>query len=115
MMRVVDTLRRACAQVALDNGVNSYADCLQYVKEARADGLKTPVVFMGYYNPVVAYGEERLVRDCADAGVNGFILVDLPPEESLHFRKLCRQYGYVIASRPWQRVEPRCHHTTYCC
>lgn len=82
-------------QIALDNGVDSYADCLEYVREARTKGLTAPVVFMGYYNPVVAYGEERLVRDCAQFGVSGFIIVDLPPEESLHFRKLCREHGCV--------------------
>lgn len=82
-------------QVALDNGVNSYGDCIQYVRDARQAGLHAPIVFMGYYNPVVAYGEERLLKDCKDAGVNGFIVVDLPPEESLTFRKLCRRYGCV--------------------
>ncbi|KAI9310583.1 tryptophan synthase beta subunit-like PLP-dependent enzyme [Dichotomocladium elegans] len=67
--------------------------CLQMVREARARGLTTPVVFMGYYNPILAYGEEKLVKDCKDAGVNGYILVDLPPEESHTFRSVCHKYG----------------------
>eukprot|EP00123_Amoebidium_parasiticum_P018301 comp24164_c0_seq1/m.44070 comp24164_c0_seq1/g.44070 ORF comp24164_c0_seq1/g.44070 comp24164_c0_seq1/m.44070 type:complete len:690 (-) comp24164_c0_seq1:243-2312(-) len=80
-------------QVALDHGTNSYADCLDIVREARSQGLTLPVVFMGYYNPIVAYGEQQLISDCKAAGVNGFIVVDLPPEESLAFRRVCRDQG----------------------
>lgn len=66
---------------------------LQMVRDARARGLTVPVVFMGYYNPVLAYGEEKLVKDCKEAGVNGYIMVDLPPEESHSFRNLCLKHG----------------------
>ncbi|CAO3599209.1 unnamed protein product [Absidia cylindrospora] len=69
------------------------AMCLDMVREARSKGLTVPIVFMGYYNPVLAYGEEELVRDCKQAGVNGYIMVDLPPEESHSFRSKCLQYG----------------------
>ncbi|CAJ0875949.1 9416_t:CDS:2, partial [Entrophospora sp. SA101] len=48
---------------------------------------------MGYYNPILIYGEQKLVKDCKDVGVNGFIVVDLPPEESDNFRGFCLQYG----------------------
>lgn len=51
------------------------------------------MVFMGYYNPLLHYGEERLLQDCQNAGVNGFIVVDLPPEEAVSFRKLCSKGG----------------------
>ncbi|KAF7724554.1 tryptophan synthetase [Apophysomyces ossiformis] len=67
--------------------------CLQMVRDARARGLKIPIVFMGYYNPVLAYGEEKIVLDCKEAGVNGYILVDLPPEESHSFRNKCLEQG----------------------
>ncbi|CAO3680814.1 unnamed protein product [Rhizopus stolonifer] len=67
--------------------------CLQMVRDARSQGLKIPVVFMGYYNPILAYGEENMVRDCKEAGVNGYIMVDLPPEESHSFRNVCYKYG----------------------
>lgn len=59
------------------------------VRDARKRGLKTPVLLMGYYNPLRAYGEERLLNDCKDAGINGFIICDLPPEEAVSFRQLC--------------------------
>jgi tryptophan synthase alpha subunit len=66
------------------------------VREARSKGLKAPVMLMGYYNPLLSYGEARLLQDCKEAGVNGFIVVDLPPEEAVSFRKLCSSGGYVL-------------------
>jgi tryptophan synthase len=63
------------------------------VKTARSRGLKAPVLLMGYYNPLLSYGEDRLLQDCHAAGVNGFIVVDLPPEEAISFRKLCTKGG----------------------
>ncbi|ORX61971.1 tryptophan synthase [Hesseltinella vesiculosa] len=67
--------------------------CLDMVRQARSRGLTVPVVFMGYYNPVLAYGEEKMVQDCKAVGINGFIMVDLPPEESHSFRSKCLKYG----------------------
>ena len=64
------------------------------VKGARKAGLKTPLLLMGYYNPMYVYGEERLIRNCKDAGVKGFIVCDLPPEESVIFRRACSKNGY---------------------
>ena len=43
----------------------------------------------GYYNPIIAYGEEKAVKQAHDAGANGFIMVDLPPEEAIKFREIC--------------------------
>lgn len=65
------------------------------VRTARSRGLKVPVLFMGYFNPMMRYGEERLFKECTEVGVNGFIMVDLPPEEAVRFRNLCAKYGYV--------------------
>ncbi|KAK2729757.1 tryptophan synthase [Colletotrichum kahawae] len=78
--------------VALKHGV-TIESTLQMVKDARSQGLKAPVMLMGYYNPLLSYGEERLLTDCKSAGVNGFIVVDLPPEEAISFRKLCTKGG----------------------
>lgn len=80
--------------ISLQNGVTTEST-LAMVKEARDRGLKAPVLLMGYYNPLLSYGEERLLQDCKRCGVNGFILVDLPPEEAISFRKLCTRGGYV--------------------
>ena len=48
---------------------------------------------MGYYNPILKYGEQKFLKDAAEAGANGFIVVDLPPEEAIKFRTECTKYG----------------------
>ncbi|KAK9368108.1 tryptophan synthase beta subunit-like PLP-dependent enzyme [Lipomyces kononenkoae] len=78
--------------IALENGVTT-AQTLELLREARKAGLQIPVVLMGYYNPILAYGEEKFVKDAKDAGANGFIVVDFPPEEALKFRKICTAEG----------------------
>ena len=55
--------------------------------------MKVPVLLMGYYNPLLSYGTEKMVKDSKEAGVNGFIMVDLPPEEAVLFRNLCTSSG----------------------
>ena len=59
---------------------------LQMVREFRQDDRQTPLVLMGYYNPIFAYGVERFIADAKEAGVDGLIIVDLPPE---HNDELC--------------------------
>lgn len=56
----------------------------------------TPVVLMGYVNPVHAYGYERFARDAAAAGVDGIILVDAPPEEAAEIEPLLSQHGIAF-------------------
>jgi tryptophan synthase len=63
------------------------------VQEARKKGLHIPILFMGYYNPLLIYGEEKIVTEARRAGANGFIVVDLPPEEATKFRNFCAQGG----------------------
>ena len=72
------------------------------IRDARSKGLTCPVLLMGYYNPLLSYGEDALLRDCKDAGVNGFIVCDLPPEEAVSFRRLCSkgQLSYVPLIAP---------------
>ena len=78
--------------VALANGI-TVSRALQFVRDARKRGLKIPVLFMGYFNPLLRYGEDRMLKDCKEAGVNGFIMVDLPPEEAVRFRNNCTKKG----------------------
>jgi tryptophan synthase len=75
-------------QVAIENGMNLQA-CFDMVREARAQGLRAPVLFMGYYNPLLSRGEERSVADAKAAGADGFIVVDLPAEEAGGFLAAC--------------------------
>lgn len=80
------------SQVALSNGI-TLADCIQAVATLRGRGVTVPMVLMGYVNPVMAYGIERYVQDAAQAGANGFIVPDLPIEESDELLTYCRQHN----------------------
>jgi tryptophan synthase alpha chain len=53
---------------------------LRLAREFRADDNETPIVMMGYYNPIYIYGVDRFLADAIDAGIDGLIVVDLPPE-----------------------------------
>ena len=66
---------------ALIHGV-SLADVLEMVREFRTADSETPVVLMGYLNPIEAMGYETLAQRAGQVGVDGFIVVDSPPEES---------------------------------
>lgn len=65
---------------ALNAGM-SLAKTLDMVRKFREQNAITPIVLMGYYNPVYVYGGARFAKDAAQAGVDGVLLVDLPPEE----------------------------------
>lgn len=54
---------------------------LQVVRDFRAGDNATPLVLMGYYNPIYIYGVDQFLKDAKEAGVDGLIIVDLPPEE----------------------------------
>ncbi|KKL59477.1 hypothetical protein LCGC14_2214970 [marine sediment metagenome] len=75
--------------------------CLEVAGKLRAQGVTAPLIFMGYYNPLLAYGLDAFCRDAAAAGADGLIAVDLPPEESHPLRDACRRNGldliYLLA------------------
>ena len=79
------------AERALAGGTNTL-DAIAMVKEFRQKDQETPVVLMGYLNPVEVIGYKKFVEIAADAGVDGVILVDLPPEEAGELDVLLRQY-----------------------
>ena len=54
---------------------------LDLVRRFRKDDNDTPIVLMGYYNPIYSYGNEVFLKDAREAGLDGLIIVDLPPEE----------------------------------
>jgi tryptophan synthase alpha chain len=53
---------------------------LEMVRTFRMENVQTPIVLMGYYNPIYSHGSEKFVHDAKDAGVDGLIVVDVPPE-----------------------------------
>lgn len=71
---------QASSQRALAHGANMHKT-LDLVRGFRAKDDETPIVLMGYFNPIYIYGTEKFVSDAAAAGVDGLIVVDLPPEE----------------------------------
>ena len=66
---------------------------LDFVRAFRAANDKTPVVLMGYANPVERYGIDRFVADASEAGVDGVLIVDYPPEECEDFAVKLRAKG----------------------
>ncbi len=85
---------------ALEQGV-TVETCLDVVRKLRDRGVEAPIVPMGYYNPLMAYGLSRFTKDAAEAGVDGLIIVDLPPEESDEMLAACEAAGlrliYMVA------------------
>jgi tryptophan synthase alpha chain len=77
---------------ALERGTTSRR-VFAAVREFRSRDRATPVVLMGYLNPVEARGAETYAREAAEAGVDGVLLVDLPPEEAAPVREVLAQAG----------------------
>jgi len=71
-------------QIALEKGI-TVKRSLKAIAELRRRGVNIPLVLMSYYNPLLAYGLEKLVDDSRSAEVDGFIIPDLPPEEDNEF------------------------------
>ena len=67
---------------ALKSGMK-LAKCLDLVRALREGDDDTPVVLMGYYNPIYSYGVDKFLEEAREAGVDGLIIVDLPPEEDV--------------------------------
>ncbi len=89
------TIQRA-SERALASGT-TLAGILDCVKRVRVTS-QLPILLMGYYNPVLAYGLERFAVDAAAAGVDGLLIVDLPPEESSELRGFLKKSGIDLIS-----------------
>ena len=76
---------QAASLRALNSGMK-LARVLQMVREFRAGDDNTPIVLMGYYNPIYNYGVDKFLEEARESGVDGLIVVDLPPEED---QELC--------------------------
>lgn len=89
---------QASSQRALRNGM-TLVKTLQLVRHFRNNDDTTPIVLMGYYNPIYRYGADRFVHECVSSGVDGLIIVDLPPEED---EELCEPA--LTAGLHWIRL-----------
>ena len=81
---------------ALSGGVTT-DKIFDFVRELRKD-VKIPLVFMTYANVVFSYGAERFISTCAETGIDGIILPDLPFEEKGEFQPVCKKYGVDLIS-----------------
>ena len=96
-------------QIALEKGI-TVKKSLEAVKDLRKRGVDVPLILMGYYNPMLAYGLEKFVHDTMDAGVDGFIIPDLPIEESEEFVEVIGQSSLPLIqmlapTTPVERME----------
>ncbi len=81
---------------ALEGGVTT-DKIFGLVRDLRRD-VAVPMVFMTYANVVFSYGAERFIRTCAEIGIDGLILPDVPFEEKEEFLPFCRTYGVALIS-----------------
>jgi len=88
------TIQRASYK-ALQGGTVP-TDAIDMVGQLRSAGVAVPLILMGYCNTFLAKGEDRFVSDSAAAGADGFIIVDLPPEESDEALVTCRRLGLSL-------------------
>jgi tryptophan synthase alpha chain len=80
---------QAAAQRAIDAGMNTDV----YFQVASQADVNIPKVFMGYYNMIYARGLYKFAKDCAQSGITGMIVPDLPPEEAGPLKKACLDNG----------------------
>lgn len=80
---------------ALENG-QTQKRTLEMVRAFRRQNTQTPLVLMGYYNPIYRYGGERFLRDAAEAGVDGLIIVDLPHDHDRSLLQVAEEVGIAI-------------------
>ncbi len=86
---------QAATHQALIQGTTT-ADCLSMGAELRSTGVTQPFCAMSYVNPIFRYGESDFVRDAMEAGFDGLIVPDLPPEEGKELEALCREAGMAL-------------------
>jgi len=84
------TIQRASYE-ALRQGVTPHL-CLEVAQELRRQ-VEIPLVFMTYYNPVLKFGLEQFCSKCAEVGIDGLIIPDLPPEEGQELEESTRSHG----------------------
>ena len=80
---------------ALKNGVN-LEKCLETAGKISGRIKNTPLVFMGYYNPILQYGMREFCHSAKEAGVGGLIVPDLPPEEGMELQEQTRSQGMAL-------------------
>ncbi len=81
-------------QIALDRGM-TIAGCMEVARQVAAQA-DIPLILMGYYNPILAYGLQRFCKTASESGICGLIIPDLPPEEAIPLREAATQEGLTL-------------------
>lgn len=77
---------------ALENGT-TLTMALESLRTLRSGGITSPLIFMGYLNPFLRYGMNQFASDAADAGIDGIIIPDMPPEEAPPYQAILDAHG----------------------
>ena len=85
------TIQRS-SQRAIKSGIN-LAKTFKLIENFRESNRKTPVILMGYFNPIFQFGLKKFFQICKKVGVDGLIIVDLPPEEDSLIKNYTKQYN----------------------
>jgi len=109
------------SEIALRNGM-TVRKTLESVRQIRASGTDAPLILMGYCNPLYAYGVDAFLEAAAQAGVDGLIIADMPPDEADEFLAGCKDVGVsltflVAPNAPDDRVrkvDAASTHFSYC-
>lgn len=88
-------INQKAAEVALGNEM-CLAGVLDMIAEVRSLGCDVPIILFSYLNPIMAFGYESFVKRAREVGVDGVLVVDLPPEEGSEFYKLANGAGLEI-------------------
>ena len=92
---------QVAGQRALKGG-QTLAKTIQMARDFRKEDPDTPIVMMGYYNPIYIYGVDRFLDDALEAGIDGLIVVDLPPEmdDELCIPALAKGVNFIRLATP---------------
>jgi tryptophan synthase alpha chain len=101
-------------QSALDRGM-TINGCMEVARQV-AGQADVPLILMGYYNPILAYGLKRFCRTARESGICGLIVPDLPPEEAIPLREAALEQGLTLIflippTAPGERIEQVVHLT----
>ena len=108
------TIQRS-TQVALEQGM-SVRLALEMTADLRQLGVQQPLLLMGYYNPILAFGVQAFALQAASAGADGLIVPDLPPDEAAQLEAACESHGLALVfllapTATPQRIQQVAAHT----
>jgi len=88
------TIQKA-SEIAIQNGIR-VPHAFELIRKLRSQGLKLPVVFFTYLNPVLDYGYEKFVTEAKQSGFDALLIPDMPPDEEKDLQKLCKAHDLSL-------------------